>query len=70
KALVMFGKEKFASNMTRKMISYSTGRGLEYYDEAVVAKIVANLDKKDYSMHELVLEVVNSRPFLYRSKTR
>jgi hypothetical protein len=70
KQLVMFGKDKFASNMVRKMISYSTGRGLEYYDEAVVAEIVAKLPKKDYRMQDLILEVVQSRPFLYRSHTR
>jgi len=70
KALVMFGRQKFASNMIRKMISYSTGRGLEYYDEAVVAKIVAGLDQKNYQMHDLIFAVINSRPFLNRSSSR
>jgi len=70
KALMMGGRQKFASNIVRKMISYSTGRGLEYYDEAIVTKIVAALEEKDYSMHELIHQIVQSRPFLYRSKTR
>lgn len=70
KQLVMHGREKFASNMTRKLIAYATGRGLEYYDEAFVAEIVAKLEKKDYNMHELILQVVQSRPFLNRSATR
>lgn len=70
KQLVMHGREKFARNMTRKLIAYATGRGLEYYDEAFVTEIVAKLEKKDYSMHELILEVVQSRPFLNRSATR
>ncbi|MGJ8696185.1 MAG: DUF1592 domain-containing protein [Verrucomicrobiaceae bacterium] len=70
KQLVMFGKDKFASNMTRKLISYATGRSLEYYDEATVSQIVANIAKKDYSTQDLILEVVQSRPFQNRSATR
>ncbi len=70
KALLMAGKDKFAANMTRKLISYATGRGLEYYDEVTVNKIVAELPKKKDSSRELILQIVNSRPFLNRSKTR
>lgn len=70
KQLLMAGKDKFATNMTRKLISYATGRGLEYYDEVTVNKIVTDLAKKNYSSRELILQIVNSRPFLNRSKTR
>ncbi|MGC6582937.1 MAG: DUF1592 domain-containing protein [Akkermansiaceae bacterium] len=70
KQLVMAGKEKFARNMTRKLIAYATGRGLEYYDEAFVTEIVTKAEKKGYTAQELILEVVQSRPFLYRSASR
>ena len=70
KSLLMSAKKKFATNMTRKMLAYATGRGLEYYDEAVVSKIVAKLEKDNYSTQSLVHEIVNSRPFLNRSSTR
>ncbi|MDA7882113.1 DUF1585 domain-containing protein, partial [Akkermansiaceae bacterium] len=70
KTLLMSAKQKFAANMTRKMLAYATGRGLEYYDEAVVTKIVAKLEKSDYSTQALVQEIVNSRPFLNRSSTQ
>ncbi len=70
KALIMGGKHKFARNMTRKMLAYATGRGLEYYDEAIVSKIVAKLDTKEYLTQELILQIVQSRPFLNRSRTR
>ena len=70
KQLVMAGKEKFARNMTRKLIAYSTGRGLEYYDEAFVTEIVSKAEKKGYTAQDLILEVVQSRPFLKRSATR
>lgn len=70
KQLLLAGKDKFASNMTRKLISYATGRGLEYYDEVTVNQIVFKVREKQYSSRELILEIVNSRPFLNRSKTR
>lgn len=70
KQLLLAGKDKFAANMTRKLISYATGRGLEYYDEVTVNQIVAAIAKEDYSSRELILEIVNSRPFLNRSMTR
>ena len=56
--------------MTRKLISYATGRGLEYYDEVTVNQVVTEIAKKKNSSRELILQIVNSRPFLNRSKTR
>ncbi len=70
KQLLMAGKDKFAKNMTRKLISYATGRGLEYYDEVTINNIVAELPKTNYATRDLILQIVNSRPFLNRSKTR
>ena len=70
KTLLMSAKSKFAANMTRKMLAYATGRGLEYYDEATITNIVAKLEKSGYSTQTLVHEIVNSRPFLNRSSTR
>jgi len=70
KSLLMRGKEKFARNLTRKLLAYSTGRALEYYDEAEVAKIVSHAEQNGYNMQDIVLGVIQSRPFLNRSKTR
>jgi mono/diheme cytochrome c family protein len=70
KALLMAGKDKFAANMTRKLISYATGRSLEYYDEVTINQIVADLPKTNYATRDLILQIVNSRPFLNRSATR
>ena len=70
KQLLLAGKDKFSANMTRKLISYATGRGLEYYDEVTVNQIVTGIAKKNDSSRELILQIVNSRPFLNRSKTR
>jgi hypothetical protein len=70
KSLIMAAKEKFARNLTRKLIAYATGRSLEYYDEAVVSKIVAKTSQSGLKMQDLLLEVIESRPFLNRSATR
>ena len=70
KQLLLAGKDKFSANMTRKLISYATGRGLEYYDEVTVNQVVTEIAKKKNSSRELILQIVNSRPFLNRSKTR
>jgi hypothetical protein len=70
KQLLLAGKDKFSANMTRKLISYATGRGLEYYDEVTVNQIVTGIAKKNDSSRELILQIVSSRPFLNRSKTR
>ncbi|MGC6467748.1 MAG: DUF1592 domain-containing protein [Akkermansiaceae bacterium] len=70
KTLIMAAKEKFARNLTRKLIAYATGRSLEYYDEAVVAGIVEKTAKNGYKLQDIILEVVQSRPFLNRSSTR
>lgn len=70
KALLLVGREKFVRNMTRKLLAYATGRSLEYYDEAIIAKIVAGAEKGDYRAQDILLQLVNSRPFLNRSNTR
>lgn len=70
KDLLSAGKDKFARNMAKKMLAYSLGRGLEYYDEAIITGIVNTLKEDDYKSQTLVLAIVESRPFLHRSTTR
>lgn len=70
KSLIMGGKDKFAENMCRKMLSYALGRPLRYYDEAILADLVKNLQKEKYHLRPLIKSVVTSRPFLMRSATR
>ena len=70
KGLLMFGKEKFARNMCRKMLSYSLGRPLEYYDEAVLTDLVNQLKSNDFKTQSLIKSVVLSKPFTHRSAKR
>jgi hypothetical protein len=58
--------ELFLRNLTRKMLSYSLRRGLEYYDTPTVKEIIGNLEASDYRTTALIAEVGKSFPFHYR----
>ena len=57
---------QFGRALTRKMLTYALGRGLEYYDRCAVDKIMLELPKKDYRFSILVTEIVKSEPFRMR----
>jgi hypothetical protein len=62
-------KELFARCVAEKMLTYATGRGLEYYDRRAVDKIMAALGKDDYRFSTLLAEIVKSDPFQMRTAT-
>ncbi|MCH2209529.1 MAG: DUF1592 domain-containing protein [Lentisphaerales bacterium] len=66
KQILLAQKDKFVTNLFSKMLSFAIGRNLQYYDELTVKTAVENIKKADYKFSALVMEVVNSRPFLYR----
>lgn len=70
KELLLAADELFIRNVSRKMLAYSLGRPLEYYDEPVVTDLVKTLRSHDLSSRELVHAIVASKPFQYRSATR
>lgn len=49
--------------LTEKLLTYATGRGLEYYDESTVDAIVARLEAENGRFSVLLREVVQSPPF-------
>lgn len=55
--------ELFVGTVTEKLMIYALGRGLEYYDEPAVRKIVQQSSSDDYRFTTLVLGVVQSAPF-------
>jgi hypothetical protein len=55
--------ELFVGTVTEKLLVYALGRGLEYYDEPAVRKIVQQSAADDYRLSTLVLGVVRSAPF-------
>ena len=42
---------------------YALGRGLEFYDERVVDRIVRRLKSAEYCHDELIMGIVKSLPF-------
>jgi hypothetical protein len=70
KKLLQGSDELFLRNLARKMLAYSLGRPLEYYDEPVVSDLVAKLRKDDLKMQSLILSIVESHPFQNRSAKR
>ena len=69
KAVLDTKRDLFVRNVVNKMLTYSIGRGLEFYDRPTVEQIVTALSKNDYRFSSLVAEIVNSDPFQKRTAT-
>ena len=57
-------QDQFVRCLTEKMLIYSLGRGLEYFDQCAVDKIVLKLKPDDYRFSDLIIAVASSEPFL------
>ncbi len=49
--------------LTEKLLTYATGRGLEYYDVETVDKIVRDLEQNDGHFSVLLNDIIASAPF-------
>ncbi len=58
----------FAECLTRKMLIYALGRGLERDDDPTVKKIVKSVAAENYRFSSLILEIVKSEPFQKRRR--
>jgi len=59
--------ERVAHTVAEKMLMYALGRTLEYYDQPVVREIVKVTADANHTWSSMILAVVNSMPFQYRS---
>ena len=59
-------KDDFIRCLVEKMLTYSLGRGLEYYDRCAMKEIADGLARRRHTLSGLILEVVNSTPFQKR----
>lgn len=55
--------------LTEKLLTYATGRGLEYYDEPTVDAIVERLDAENGRFSVLLRGVIDSAPFQQQRAT-
>jgi hypothetical protein len=58
--------EAFATTLTEKLLTYSLGRGVEYYDAPAVRKIVRDAQSNDFRFSSFVTGIVSSTPFQMR----
>jgi hypothetical protein len=58
--------EQFVRTLTEKLLSYGLGRGIEYYDAPAIRKIVADARDDNYRFSQLIMGIVQSRPFQMR----
>jgi len=66
KALLARG-DTVATAFTEKLLTYALGRSIEYYDMPAVRKIMAAADTTDYRFSTVILGIVASLPFQYKS---
>ena len=58
--------EQFATTITEKLLTYALGRGVEYYDEPAVRKIVREAGTSDYRWSSIIAGIAKSTPFQMR----
>jgi hypothetical protein len=59
-------RDNFVRCFAEKMLTYALGRGLDYYDQCAVDKIVKQAAQQDYRYSAFVKAVVLSEPFQKR----
>jgi hypothetical protein len=59
-------QEQFIRTLTEKLLAFSMGRAVEYYDVPTIRRIVREAAAQDYRWSSLVLGVVRSIPFQMR----
>lgn len=64
---LMAQKTQFATAVTEKLLTYSLGRGLEYYDAPAVRAIDRAAAADGYKWSSLMLAIVKSAPFQMRT---
>lgn len=59
-------KDDFVRQLSRKLLGYALGRGLDDQDECTISQLVEALEVNDYRARSLVHGIVGSVPFLNR----
>jgi hypothetical protein len=56
-------RDEFVRTFTENLITYSLGRGVEYYDMPALRAMVRNAAPTEYRWSSIILEIVKSAPF-------
>ena len=63
--ILLSRREEFVGVVAEKLLTYALGRGLEYYDQPAVRKIIMEA-APDYHWSSMILGIVKSPPFQMR----
>jgi hypothetical protein len=58
--------EIFVGTFAEKLLTYATGRGVEFYDAPAIRTIVRDARLQDFRVSSIVLGIVKSKPFQMR----
>ena len=58
--------DMFVTTLAEKLLTFGTGRGVEYYDGPALRKILRDARADDYRFSSIVLGIVKSAPFQMR----
>ena len=68
RAVMHARRDEFVETATEKMLTFALGRGIEYYDQAIIRKIVRDAARSDYRWSSIILGITNSSPFQMRMR--
>ena len=63
RTLLVSHRDEVVRTFTEKLLAYSVGRGVEYYDGPAVRKIMRTAAASDYRWSSLIAGIVRSTPF-------
>jgi hypothetical protein len=66
RAALLKRPDRFVTTLTEKLLTYSLGRGLEYYDMPAVRTIVHDAARGNYKLSAVILGITKSLPFQMR----
>jgi hypothetical protein len=66
RAVLMNHSDQVLANVTKTLMTYALGRGVEYYDAPAVRTILRNAAPQNFRFSSLVLGIVKSAPFQMR----
>jgi hypothetical protein len=68
---ILARSDRFVATFTEKLLTYATGRRLEYYDAPAVREILRQAGGNDFRLGSgIILGVVQSTPFQMRKTQR
>jgi mono/diheme cytochrome c family protein len=66
RGILMDRQQEFVSAVAERLLTYALGRGVEYYDQPAIRKILREAQGSNYRWSSLILAIARSTPFQMR----